>query len=58
MNVSNEHFDEAVERVVDKIDGINALYPSQKDLILVLLNGNNVFYTAPVKHCHLSCYPM
>ena len=45
--VSKEDLDEAVFRVVQKLSGIEFLYPTQLELLSILVEGDNVFYTAP-----------
>ena len=45
-NVIQEHLDEAINAVLEGLDGIADLYPNQRDLLKTLLDNDNIFYTA------------
>ena len=43
--VTPEHLQQAVKAVVDKIEGVEELYPSQYEVLEALLENDNIFYT-------------
>ena len=47
MTVSKEDLEVAVGRVVKNLIGIDKLFPSQMELLTVLVEGHNTFFTAP-----------
>ena len=44
---SESDVESAINRVVRKLPGIDSLYPSQKDVLIRLLNNENIFLTTP-----------
>ena len=47
MTVSKEDLEVAVGRVMKNLIGIDQLFPSQMQLLTILVEGHNTFYTAP-----------
>ena len=44
-NVIPEHLDEAINAVLDDLNGIADLYPTQRELLQTLFEHDNIFYT-------------
>ena len=43
--VSLKHLDEAIQAVMEKLNGISELYPSQYEILTALIQHKNLFYT-------------
>ena len=50
--VAEEDLRYAIENVVNKLNGIESLFPSQKELLKCLVENENVFFTSPTNREH------
>ena len=46
MGVTSEHLESAINAVLEGVNGISDLYPTQRDLLATLFEDDNIFYTA------------
>ena len=53
--IAKDHLQQAIDKVISKIDNVDQLYPVQKQLIEALVMKGNIFFTSATNSGKPAC---